>query len=408
MDNQVVKNKKISLIVLLCWMAYTSAYLGRYSYSSNINFIMSFYDVNHSQAGLVSTFFFFAYGLGQILNGVFCRCYNKKYIIPFALIVSSVVNFLIFAGIGFQYIKYLWLINGIVQSILWPSLISVISENLKTEELTKSVLIMSTTVPIGTFLVYGSSALFSLFNNFKLSFLLGSIAMPIVAVVWFVLYEKSTLQRKTVTTQKQNEKISVKGAKEQTIYFVILLLALFAVINNLVKDGLTTWVPSILKENFNLGDGLSILLTLVLPILGLFGTAFATKLSGKIKSFIALCGVLYSLTAIFLLTTIYCLSISNWLIALISFGLISMFMHGVNNVITSMMPLYFRDKVNSGMIAGVLNGFCYVGSTISSYGLGAVADNFDWSAVFYLLLGLCIVPVVISLLGEIFQKVKRK
>ena len=53
-----------------------------------------------------------------------------------------------------------------------------------------------------------------------------------------------------------------------------------------------------------------------------------------------------------------------------------------------------KGKVNSGFIAGILNGFCYVGSTVSSYGLGLVADHFGWTAVFWLLLGVCVFIVL--------------
>mgnify|MGYP004669345651 CR=1 FL=1 len=51
--------------------------------------------------------------------------------------------------------------------------------------------------------------------------------------------------------------------------------------------------------------------------------------------------------------------------------------------------VFMREKVNSGLFAGILNGFCYVGSTISSYGLGLVADNFRWITVFWILIGCC-------------------
>ncbi len=60
-----------------------------------------------------------------------------------------------------------------------------------------------------------------------------------------------------------------------------------------------------------------------------------------------------------------------------------------NSVITSIFPLFMKGKVNSGLVAGILNGFCYLGSTISSYGLGEIADNFGWIAVFWVLLAIC-------------------
>ena len=38
-----------------------------------------------------------------------------------------------------------------------------------------------------------------------------------------------------------------------------------------------------------------------------------------------------------------------------------------------------------GKVAGIMNGFCYLGSTISAYGLGSFADAFGWESVFTLL-----------------------
>jgi len=69
-----------------------------------------------------------------------------------------------------------------------------------------------------------------------------------------------------------------------------------------------------------------------------------------------------------------------------------------------------RGKVNSGLFAGVLNGFCYVGSTISSYGLGAIADIFGWIAVFWTLIGFCFVTFLVwcgyTYLKRIYKKEK--
>jgi sugar phosphate permease len=64
-----------------------------------------------------------------------------------------------------------------------------------------------------------------------------------------------------------------------------------------------------------------------------------------------------------------------------------------------------KDKINSGKLAGILNGFCYLGSTLSAYGLGKIADLFGWSSVFTTLL---IVLIVITIIGIIFISFKRK
>ena len=66
---------KSTLLIALCWLVYTCSYLGKLGYNANIAKIEEVYSISHSTAGMVSTFFFFAYGGGQGLNGIFCKKY---------------------------------------------------------------------------------------------------------------------------------------------------------------------------------------------------------------------------------------------------------------------------------------------------------------------------------------------
>jgi sugar phosphate permease len=67
-----------------------------------------------------------------------------------------------------------------------------------------------------------------------------------------------------------------------------------------------------------------------------------------------------------------------------------------------------RTEINSGLLAGILNGCCYVGSTISGYGLGAVASNSGWNSVFVLLAVLCAVAVVVAVVCVLTSYIKGK
>ena len=61
------------------------------------------------------------------------------------------------------------------------------------------------------------------------------------------------------------------------------------------------------------------------------------------------------------------------------FGLSSLCFAIIVNVTTSMIPLEWGKERNSGFYAALFNGFCYLGSTASSYGLGALADHYGWN-----------------------------
>ena len=63
-----------------------------------------------------------------------------------------------------------------------------------------------------------------------------------------------------------------------------------------------------------------------------------------------------------------------------------------------------KGKVNSGRIAGVLNGFCYLGSTLSTYVLSMIADRHGWLTVFWTLFFVCVSVVAIALVYSLIRK----
>ena len=97
--------------------------MGKVNYSANINQVMDYYAVTKGEAGLVGTFFFFAYGTGQIVNGLLCKKYNVKWTIFFSLLISGTINLTIPYVSNFAFIKFLWLAKGVSMTFLWPSLI---------------------------------------------------------------------------------------------------------------------------------------------------------------------------------------------------------------------------------------------------------------------------------------------
>lgn len=401
--------KKEYTLMAMCWLLYVSAYLGRYSYNSNIVPISSFYQVSNTEVSMAMTFFFFAYGAGQIINGLFCKFYNLKYVLSGALIVSALINGSVFIGLPFKYIKYLWLLNGVAQSFLWSSLLLILARNLSGQSIKKSVVVMSTTASLGKLLTYGLSALLAIFNGFKFSFLIAALIMIASAILWIFTYRFMTEKERTEEKQKVNEQenpsaVKTKSKVNSTVVYTLVVFGIFAVIVNLVMEGLGSWVPKILKDSYMLSDSLSIFLTLFLPILSVFGTAFIVALNKKIKEYTLLISTVFFAVTILVALVMLLLGLPYWALILIVFGLISLLMSGANNIVTSMIPLSLRDKANSGFVGGILNGCCYVGSTLSSVFMGVLSDKYGgWTAVFVLMLALCAAVFLIGLVCSIIR-----
>lgn len=387
-----LKRKQQILIVIAC-LVYSFAYTGRYSYNANIAPIMAFYNVTRAEAGLTGTFFFFAYGAGQLIHAIFCRFYPRKYIIPGVLGVSAILNIAVFCGVPFGAIKYLWLLNGICQSVLWPTLVLVLSDTMDSVMMKRAVFAMSLTVVIGTVISYGGSAIFNLFDLFRGAFLLGAVLMVAIGIAWLIGYDVLTVENaglaeahaassEATTAGGGSRKRAANGA----LIGLFAVCGLFMAVDNFVKDGLNTWTPVILKERFGVGDSLSIVLTVALPFCGVFGVMLALRMNRKIKDFRALSGSLLLLLSVCICGILLSMKLESMVLTVAFLGVVSCFAHGINSIMTSIMPFAMRDKVNPGFLAGLMNSAGYVGSTASAYGLGVIADRTDWNTVMYILL----------------------
>ncbi|MBQ0101557.1 MAG: MFS transporter [Firmicutes bacterium] len=367
------------LTIFMCWLVYTIIYFGKYSYNANISLIEQDYGVTHAQAGLVLTFFALVYGIGQMINGILCSMYPRRFTVPIALTVSALINLAVFLGVPFPYIKYLWIIDAAFLSVLWPEVMQVISENVGTELMPKAVLVMSTTTSAGTLLIYGVSALNTQLGNYKLTFIVSTVILLAVALLWPFLYRQGNFLVESEKSSGSSD-LDLSRLKGWLIYVPFALFIILIIIAAFTKDGLQSWAPVILKQLHGMPDSLSIMLTLILPLFGILGAGGAVFLFKKLKSYIALS--LFFFFFISLFNLVITLFYNNVVVLIVSFGILEFLLHGLVNVIVSIFPLAVRGRFSAGAVTGILNGVSYAGSAASSFLLGKIADDSGWPAVF--------------------------
>lgn len=418
MTNKNIKkpvDKRQWLLVALCWAMYTASYLGKYCYNANKSVIMSYFSIDKATAGLVGTCFFIAYGAGQVVNGLLCKKYNIRFVVFGSLLISACCNAAMAFCDEFAVLKYVWFINGATLSVLWPTLVRLLSETLSDDYCPRAVVVMGTSVAVGTFITYGISAAFNAgigsSVSYKYAFLTAIICLPVLALVWNFAYPKLVGKGKAEKEENTIEPQTIKAPIEKkkigsSLMISLVILAFFAVVTNLVKDGLTTWIPKILEDTYEMPSYLSILLTLFLPMLALFGTAVAVRLNKNIPDTVDLCAIAFAFIGILMGAVMLFANLSA-AVMILCLSLVSLSTSAINNAVTSMFPLYHKAEINSGMAAGVLNGFCYIGSALSDYGLGLIADLSGWNAVFIVLCVASEVCVLIAIIRAIVKKIKR-
>ena len=399
-------------------MAYTVAYVGRLNFTASIVDIIVAFDSTKEVVGLVGTCFFFAYGLGQLINGILVKYYNIRTIVSVSLVASAVINIIMPLMSDISTMKYLWALNGIVQSILWPSIIRIMSDYLPSEYINKSIIAMSITVPIGTTLAYSISAMSSFLGMWQIAFYVAAIALSVCAACWWICLGKvchniSPILVDNIKLVNDEKKCDIEckspKSKKQLGYIIILIaIACIAGIgDNFSKDGIVTWVPSFLKDNYNLPSYFAILLTLLLPLVSVGGALISQRLYKLIHDYFATGAILFIVSAIAIAIVTVFID-SSLAISIISLCVTSCVLAGINSIITSAIPLTLRDSVNPGRVAGIINSSCYIGSALATYLLGYLQEKSGWDMVFYVLLGVSVVGSAVMCLGVIARIVNKK
>ena len=398
-------SRKANFLIFICWAAYTTAYIARLNYSASLVEIIAQLGTTKEAAGSVSSFFFFAYGAGQLVNGFLSKKYNTRYSVTLSLVASLFLNLCMSFCTNLLVMQIVWFLNGAFQSILWSSLIKTLSENLGDDKLPNAVVVMSTTVASGTFMAYGLAALFSALHlKWNLIFYVAAGLLGVVALIWFfgmgVVQNVSKENKETVQPEKPKLKFT------PLLFLSAAVLVVCAIANGFIKDGVTSWVPSILKETFGVPASLSIIITLCLPIISIFGTFLVKALYRRQKNIHILNGGFYLSTVLLICLILLTVNIKSAPLTLVIFCSVAFLMASINNVITSIVPLYSRDKIDSGLMAGLLNTFCYVGSTLSITLLGKIADQSGWNSVFVCILIFAVIAFLACAFGIILKRKK--
>jgi len=396
--------KRNYLLILICFLVYVSTYFLKYSYNANIINIKEKFGVSHSEAGLVTTMFFISYGIGQFVNGILARKYNLRICFPIFISISCALNIgVFFTPIDkFYIIKYLWLINGAVLSALWPCVIRMLTSNINEEYKDKAILVIGFVSAAGTSLTYALSSLFTKIENFNLIFIFAAIIGVLFSIVWLLSYDyisipegEKALGKKEVV-HKEKERVS--------FYFYTCVIGLLTIVATFTRDGIENWCPKILYDMFNFDKSLSIFITIIGPILQFIGAIIAVELKKVIKSHILL-STISILASILFLGLGWIFSFNEKVTIALAMVAAVLFASTVINITTTILPMVWSKYRNSGFYAGIFNGCAYLGSAISAFGVGYIADTSTWGNVFKLITIILAGSIVISSIYIIISKV---
>lgn len=385
------RERDIRLLFLLCWTVYCVSYIGRLNYSSAMTKMIAKQAVSASEAGFISMLYFFAYGTGQMVNGFLGDYVNPKRMIFLGLFFSGMANMLMGVCHGFLPMACVWGINGYFQAMIWAPIIRIFAEMLDEKHKVNCSVNIVTSQIIGTLLAYLMSAGILAFFPWQRVFGAAAVLLTVTAFLWETGF--SRLCRRSMKQEREGRKAAeaMENPEEpergDRMSFPSMLLAsgmavlLFPVIvHGMLKDGVTSWVPTYISEVFAVSPSFSVLLTTVLPLINLTGAYGARYIYKKVEKSIAKSVGVFFAAAEAALLFLYGAGRLSPVLSVLFLAVITASMMAVNTLVVNLYPLRFQKYGRVSGVSGFLNALAYLGTAVSTYAIGILVQFKGWQA----------------------------
>jgi len=369
----ILTNKQqITRLTILFMLTYMVSYVTRINYGAIISEMEISTGFSRDRLSLALTGSFITYGAGQILSGILGDRINPKKLIVLGLSVTIGMNLCIPFCQDPILMLVVWCVNGFAQSFMWPPLVRLMTALLSEADYKNACTKVSWGSSFGTIAVYLVSPLLIHVAGWRLVFFFSALCGIAMLPIWLKFCPDVAPSRPKGT--------SVTQARPIRIFLSPTLLCVMAaiVLQGMLRDGVTTWMPTYISDTFQLGTGISILTGVVLPIFSIGCFQLANKLYAHKFSNPLTCACIFFISGAAAALGLYLTGNHSAVVSVLLSALLTGCMHGVNLILICMVPPFFQKHGLVSTISGVLNACTYIGSAISTYGIAALSHHAGW------------------------------
>lgn len=364
--------KQNTRIFLICYTAYLFIYVARLNLSMAAPGLKDAALLSMEQIGMLGSVFSVVYACGRLLSGILSDRYAPWKMISLGLILCGVSNICFGLFPPFAGIVLLWGVNAFAQSMLWGSVLRILSTIYPEQLAKKRASYMATAVAAGN--LVGILLNTGLINRFGIAwaFLVpGAITM----VLSFLVAVNTWRVQPTVAEQTDH------GFFRLLKHGDVRKMLIPALIHGVLKDNISLWMTVYIMDTFAVDLERSSGYVVLIPAVGFFARILAPelyRLAGERDKPLLMWGFAASVGGALLL--IFCAS-SAWL-AIVYLSLIYTAVSVMNGCFLSFFPMRFAKEGYVASVSGIMDFATYLGTGISSVVFGILIEGYGYGAMF--------------------------
>ncbi|MBE6734519.1 MAG: MFS transporter [Ruminococcaceae bacterium] len=387
-----MSDRKVRGLALLFMATYMVSYITRVNFGAVISEIEADTHIARTLLSMSITGSFITYGAGQLISGVCGDLVSPKRLVQAGLITTTLMNLIIPLCQSPYQMLVVWCINGFAQAFMWPPIVKLMVAAFSEEYYNKMAIRISCASSYGTIVTYFAAPLLISAAGWRAVFIFAACCGAIMTVLW----SKYCIDIKSIVQKPLKREEIKKPSAVKVLFSPVVIAVMFAIIlQGMLRDGVTTWMPTYITDTYNLGTTVSILSGVVIPLFSILCIKIASALyKGKLQNPV-LCSAVMFLIGLISAVALYFSSGSSVILSVVCTSVLTGAMYGVATMLTAIVPPFFKKYGNISTVSGVLNACTYVGSGISTFGIAVLSKNMGWKLT---LLMWCVVAVMGTIL----------
>jgi len=376
---------------------YFASYIMRNNFAVMIVKICSDMLLPKSDLAVVITGMTVCYGVGQIVSGLLGDKISSRVMLCGGLSLAVICNVLMFFAESVAFMTVIWCVNGLAHAMLWPPIVRLLSQNLNDVEYNYAVVRVSWGSSIATIAMYLFCPLLLTFMSWRAIILLFAFVGAAICVLWILLNPKFISEGKEKTKKNDEGQTAVERKPVPHYAFLpIAFIMLSIILQGILRDGVTNWMPSLMNESFKLGEELSILSTVILAVFSMISFSVSSIIHTRLlKNEVTCASAIFAFSAISAVLLYFANEyLKSPIVSALLLSLIVAGMHGINLMLITIVPKRFAKSGRVSTFSGILNSCTYIGAAIATYGVAALAESFDWGVTILVWAGISALGII--------------
>ena len=388
-------------IFVILWITYASFYLGRVNFSVALPGIMADFGWTRADVGMIGTALFWAYAVGQFINGQLGDRLGSRILIAVGLTVSALMNLLFGFSQAMVVMIVIWAVNGYVQSMGWAPSVKTLANWFAPKARGKMSGRLGTSYILGSAVSIALAGFIAARLGWRATFFVPSALLLLSAVHWY-LRARNSPESIGLPALEQRDGEAVPAAEETGVksedkylglrYTLknslgnggVWLMGFGLFFVNIVRYGFLTWAPTYLFETQGAGIARAAYSSVIFPIAGALGALFAGWATDRWFQSRRAPVATISVLAAGVLAWAYrfLVPVDQWLLGLVALAAIGFAVFGAHVLIVAAAPMDFGTRKAASAATGFIDGWGYLGAGLQGVGTGLLVDRWGWNAGF--------------------------